>query len=237
MHARSPHASEEARASGLGRRLLRPSVLVPLAALTAMLAQAGSSIATEWQVRRFEQAAALQEREVHRTGAFLLPDLAEPDTAVAPRAAALRAVMRTRAASTAPAGAARNLLLAGATRDADLAASTRPMAGFPWIAKAYVHLIAEGAESPSARAAFAQSYAASGYLRDSVDWRLRYAADHWAQLAPETRAAAVREGQWLSWMNANLRVHVYVLTGGTPLYKAISGRTTPPVVRPRRAKR
>jgi hypothetical protein len=208
-----------------------PLNLAPSAILACLSLLGAHGLYKELQIYRLEDQAKLQ-------AAAARLDLATSDTTVStglsPRAAALRSVMRTRAALQPGPQAQRTALLDLAVDDAEHAIAARPHWGPGWLAATYAFIARDGAESAPALHAFAESYRANGYLYDAADWRLQFAVNHWKNLSAETREAAAREGRWLRMLGGNLQVHVYVLTGGTPLYDRIAGGKAPFIAPPRR---
>lgn len=199
---------------------------LPVLVLAAMLAQAVGSLRSAQALAEVDTAQAAQVERL--ASPELARHLAFDAPAIAPRAAMVRAVVRVRAAATAGTPQTRARLLDAAAADADRAVAAMPYSGQAWLASSFVGYLRDGHGSPRALRSFERSYAGNGYLYDSLDWRMRYAAAHWARLGPATRAAVAREGQWFGRLGHANRAHVYVLTGGTPVWRAISGSDAAP---------
>jgi hypothetical protein len=193
----------------------------------AALGQGAVSAAEEWRVRDLE---ALQERPGANALSVLPGNSAD---ALSPRAAALRAMVRTRAAIGAN-PESRAQLLALAQKDAARAVAGRPNWGQAWVTETFVRQADQGSGSPAALAAFRRSYAENGYLPGAAEWRLRYALRNWNALDPATRAKVIDESRWVIQLGQSQAVHVYVLTGGTPIWERISGQKRAPHILLRR---
>lgn len=197
--------------------LFRTSVILPAGALLALQVQGIRVLRNEWTIHLIEQKAAAQEENPVPFNDQPLP------LRLPARGALAAAIMLARQAAAQPAGNARTLLLSRAQLLNDQVLAVRPTSGEAWLVNAYLAGLRDGLDSPAALSAFARSYRFNGYLRKSADWRLRYAAIHWNALDAETRRRAAMEGRWLSLLTPALRLHTFVLVGGTPLYEAIAG--------------
>jgi hypothetical protein len=198
------------------RLLPSPANALVLAALVAGLVLSVASIREEWLVRDLERVANDERGTKPADIAFLPGDAPE---ALSPRVAALRAVIRASAGE-----------LDLAARDAEYATRMRPDWGQAWLADCLVAIAREGSDSQHALNAYRRSYQTSPYLPQAADWRLRYAIAHWPALDARTRAAVIDEARWTIKFSPTQRVHVYVLTGGTPLWTLISGDGRKPYV-------
>lgn len=202
---------------------------LPVLVLGAMLVQSLGSLDDERELA--EVSAAQTDQVARRDSADLarhLSPAAPPSADLAPRAAMVRAAIRVRAATKANTPTGRARLLAAAEADADRATAGMPRSGQAWLASGFVGVVRDGEASRAAIEGFERSYAGNGYLYDSIDWRMRYAAAHWDRLSPATHAAVAREGEWFGRLDHANRTHIYVLTGGTPAWRAISGSDEAP---------
>lgn len=215
-------------ASSMGR-MSRGSHLLLLGCMAAAFVQGLGSLWNEWQVA--EALAMQRDQAMRRSDDLASPPtlpMAAPFPAPPARAVMVHAILRLRAAGQLAPGPRRSALISAGFADAQAASIAMPHSGTAALVSCYAYVMRDGQRSPQALHAFARSYAAHGYLLDAADWRLRYAATQWAYMDHATRAAVVREGQWLGRFDRARRMHVYVLTGGTPAWTAINGSATPP---------
>jgi hypothetical protein len=197
-------------------------LVLSLTCLMAMFLYGLINVHDEWRIARLMQAQADQIAG-RRTAVLAAQRVHDGDEASAlpARGAMVRAVIRLREAAGETGRGQRRTLIAGGFADAMRAEVAMPHSGEAALTMAYAYVMRDGAGSPMALRHFMQSYVIHPYLRDSAEWRLRYAVLHWHRLDPATRAAVANEGRWLRRLASNGHTHIYVLTGGSPVWRAI----------------
>lgn len=113
--------------------------------------------------------------------------LARPDLDLGP-ASNLLAVHEARAEAALAAG---DLEVAG--RHTDAAMAVAPLTSQAWARRAAIAYRREGRIGPETAAALERSYAVAPYGPDITAWRLGLVLEHWGELSPELRGAALDE--------------------------------------------
>lgn len=113
--------------------------------------------------------------------------LARPDLDLGP-ASNLLAVHEARAEAALAAGD-----LEGAAAATQRALGEAPMTSHAWARQAAIAYRREGRLGPDTVAALERSYAVAPYGPDITAWRLALLLEHWGELPPELRAAALEE--------------------------------------------
>lgn len=194
-----------------------------MAALGAALVFTVSTLSSEARVVRTREASVRQAAGLASEAGdqdYLRSTVPAKDLPA--RAALLRGVMRARAAAADPAGAAG--MLDQARADIAVARASRPIWGEAEVARAYLELLAHGAESPQAIQALAQSYAAAPYLRDSAPWRIRFGVTVWSRLDAATRDHIVNETAWLAQASGRNYAYALGLVAGSPAEALVKSR-------------
>lgn len=194
-----------------------------MAALGAALVFTVSTLSSEARVVRTREASVRQAAGLATEADdqdYLRSTVPAKDLPA--RAALLRGVMRARAAAADPAGAAG--MLDQARADIAVARASRPIWGEAEVARAYLELLAHGAESPQAIQALAQSYAAAPYLRDSAPWRIRFGVTVWSRLDAATRDHIVNETAWLAQASGRNYAYALGLVAGSPAEALVKSR-------------
>lgn len=194
-----------------------------MAALGAALVFTVSTLSSEARVVRTREASVRQAAGLATEADdqdYLRSNV--PADALPARAALLRGVMRARAAAADPAGAAG--MLDQARADIAVARASRPIWGEAEVARAYLELLAHGAESPQAIQALAQSYTAAPYLRDSAPWRIRFGVTVWSRLDAATRDHIVNETAWLAQASGRNYAYALGLVAGSPAEALVKSR-------------
>lgn len=194
-----------------------------MAALGAALVFTVSTLSSEARVVRTREASVRQAAGLASEADdqdYLRSTVPAKDLPA--RAALLRGVMRARAAAADPAGAAG--MLDQARADIAVARASRPIWGEAEVARAYLELLAHGAESPQAIQALAQSYTAAPYLRDSAPWRIRFGVTVWSRLDAATRDHIVNETAWLAQASGRNYAYALGLVAGSPAEALVKSR-------------
>lgn len=194
-----------------------------MAALGAALVFTVSTLSSEARVVRTREASVRQAAGLATEADdqdYLRSTVPAKDLPA--RAALLRGVMRARAAAADPAGAAG--MLDQARADIAVARASRPIWGEAEVARAYLELLAHGAESPQAIQALAQSYTAAPYLRDSAPWRIRFGVTVWSRLDAATRDHIVNETAWLAQASGRNYAYALGLVAGSPAEALVKSR-------------
>ncbi|MBB3878902.1 hypothetical protein [Sphingomonas pseudosanguinis] len=194
-----------------------------MAALGAALVFTVSTLSSEARVVRTREASVRQAAGLATEADdqdYLRSNVPAKDLPA--RAALLRGVMRARAAAADPAGAAG--MLDQARADIAVARASRPIWGEAEVARAYLELLAHGAESPQAIQALAQSYTAAPYLRDSAPWRIRFGVTVWPRLDAATRDHIVNETAWLAQASGRNYAYALGLVAGSPAEALVKSR-------------
>lgn len=194
-----------------------------MAALGAALVFTVSTLSSEARVVRTREASVRQAAGLATEADdqdYLRSTVPAKDLPA--RAALLRGVMRARAAAADPAGAAG--MLDQARADIAVARASRPIWGEAEVARAYLELLAHGAESPQAIQALAQSYTAAPYLRDSAPWRIRFGVTVWSRLDATTRDHIVNETAWLAQASGRNYAYALGLVAGSPAEALVKSR-------------
>lgn len=201
--------------TGRSDRTLGTAALVLLA---AMLAFALSALRDEWVVHSSFVAMRDQAGEVPGTQ---VPSWRKEDPdEIPPRAALLRALVLSREASAAQTQELRAAKLADARRTLAPALAARHDWGEAWIVAAFIEFLDHGQFAPATLRAHARSYDGAPYLYESAPWRIRYAAESWRFLDPRTKARAIDEAVWMSWMPGKGHSQVQALVAGTEAEQA-----------------
>lgn len=194
-----------------------------MAALGAALVFTVSTLSSEARVVRTREASVRQAAGLASEADdqdYLRSTVPAKDLPA--RAALLRGVIRARAAAADPAGAAG--MLDQARADIAVARASRPIWGEAEVARAYLELLAHGAESPQAIQALAQSYTAAPYLRDSAPWRIRFGVTVWSRLDAATRDHIVNETAWLAQASGRNYAYALGLVAGSPAEALVKSR-------------
>ena len=182
---------------------------------------AGFTASRVFAEREIAQGLAVLAAAGEQTPAAL-PDFARQRAEDQPaRLALVSALLNARFASAAPPGSReREALLRQADATLSRALTVRPEWGAAWVVRTYINYLERGLHHPATQAAFVRSYRTGPYLRDSADWRLRFARASWADLDTMTRDQVIDEAVWLSGRGRVMYWNVYIRLGGTPAYPA-----------------
>jgi hypothetical protein len=96
-------------------------------------------------------------------------------------------------------GPVRDALLAQAERTTRQGLRRTPVSSEAWARLALIlSERAGGAATPAVQQALQTSYDAAPYQKAAAQWRIAFCADHWPQITPALRKAALAEHEWLS---------------------------------------